>query len=200
MICEYALEPCLLSTWNRFQRLVALFGVTNGRLISRFPRKWAKQVYDAVPSGTTEKTRIEIALKRVERELLLPRIHQWNESNDWLANALTENARSPFRAILTDRTHEYAVVIDGSDLDSTDLPELLQAGPSRVVTRDASDLANAVRPLLLLSKRVLLVEPNFTISSPRFQEPLSAILMASLDLQMRVRRDSTSSCTSEWTA
>jgi hypothetical protein len=81
------------------------------------------------------------------------------------------------------------VVIDASDLDATDLPPLLNAGPSRVVARDANEIGKAVRSLLLVSRKVLLVEPNFTISNPRFQNPLAAILMAALDLQMRVRLD-----------
>jgi hypothetical protein len=50
-------------------------------------------------------------------------------------------------------------------------------------------LEKALRPLLLISKKVLIVEPNFTIESPRFREPFEAILMATLDLQSRVRPD-----------
>jgi len=189
MIFEYALEPQLLSNWSRFQRVVGLFGITKGRLISRYPKRWARLVYDSVPSGTTEKSKIEIALKRVERDLLLPRNHQWDDAIDWLTNAIAEHGRAPFQAILAGGPHANVVVIDANDLDSTDLPPLLHAGPSRIVARDASEIGKAVRSLLLVSKKVLLVEPNFTIKSPRFQDPLAAILMAALDLQMRVRPD-----------
>jgi len=190
MIFEYALEPQLLSNWSSFQRLVSLFGIPRGRLISRYPKRWLRLVYDSVPSGTTEKAKIEIALKRVERELLLPRNHQWEDSKDWLPNALHEHGRSPFQAILASSSSSIcSLVIDATDLDCTDLPLLLKAGPRSIVTRDAAELGKVLRPLLLVSKRVLIIEPNFTIKSPRFREPLSAIAFAALDLQKRVRVD-----------
>lgn len=189
MIFEYALEPSLLADWNRFQRLVALFGMTKGRLISRYPRNWSRRVYDAAPSGTTEKTKIEIALQRIQGDLLLPRKHIWDEKLDWLRNAVAEHGRSPFQAILAGCTHSYAVVVDATDLDATDLPQLLRHGPSQIHTRNAQELGRAVRPLLLLSKKVLIIEPNFTIKSPKFRGPLEAILMATLDLDNHVRRD-----------
>jgi len=188
MIFEYALEPALLASWDRFQRLVALFGITKGRLISRYPKRWARMVYDSVPSGTTEKAKVEVALRRVEQELLLPRKHQWNVDMEWLPNAISEHGRSPFQAILaTANSTDCSLVIDARDLDCTDLHVLLKAGPSQILSRDADELARVMRPLLLISKKILVVEPNFTIKSPRFQGPLSAILMATLDVQMRVR-------------
>ena len=191
MIFEYALEPQLLSSWSNFQRLVSLFGIPNGRLISRYPKRWARLVYDSVPSGTTEKAKIEIALKRVERELLLPRSHQWDDTTNWLSNAINENGRSPFQAILASPNGSgvSSLVVDATDLDCTDLPKLLKAGPSKIITRDATELGKALRPLLLLSKRILIVEPNFSIKSPRFRNPLTAIALAALDVQNRVRVD-----------
>jgi hypothetical protein len=191
MIFEYALEPLLLSSWSNFQRLVSLFGIPNGRLISRYPKRWARLVYDSVPSGTTEKAKIEVALRRVERELLLPRNHQWDGSADWLSNAVSEHGRAPFQAILASSNGGDAcsLVVDATDLDCTDLPPLLKAGPRRIVTRDAAELGKALRPLLLISKRILIVEPTFTIKSPRFREPLAALVAAALDLQRRVRAD-----------
>lgn len=188
MIFEYALEPNLLASWNSFQRLVSLFGVTQGRLISRYPYKWSKLVYDAVPGGTTEKTKIEIALQRMANDLLLPRQEsKWNDTFDWLTNAVAEHGRSPFRAILASQVHSNAVVIDATDLDATDLPPLLKAGPSRIVARDSHEIGKAVRPLLQISKRVLLVEPHFAIGSARFRDTLSAILTATLDPANKVR-------------
>jgi hypothetical protein len=188
MIFEYALEPQLLSSWSNFQRLVGLFGIPNGRLISRYPKRWARLVYDSVPSGTTEKAKIEIALKRVERELLLPRNHQWDDTSDWLSNAINEHVRAPFHALLaSNSSSDCSLVIDATDLDCTDLPPLLKAGPRRIVTRNASELGKALRPLLLLSERILIVEPNFTIKSRRFRDPLEAIVLAALDLQEKVR-------------
>ena len=61
MFKEFALEPRLLHNWDRFQRFIGLFGVEQGRLIARFPKKWQQMVLDAVTCGQVEKARIEEA-------------------------------------------------------------------------------------------------------------------------------------------
>jgi hypothetical protein len=187
MIFEYALEPSLLSNWDRFQRLVGLFGVAQGRVISRYPKDWAKRVYETYPSGNTQKSKVEIALRRVTNGLLYPRANKWDDNLEWLPNAVAEHGRSPFHAILANGGHAADYIVDASDLDVTALPDLLKAGPSRIITRTADDMGRVVRGLLLLASKIVLVEPNFTIKSPRFRDPLAAILLAALDVQQRVR-------------
>jgi len=190
MIYEYAIEPELLSSWNNFQRIISLFGLAKGRLISRFPKRWEKMVYDSYASGNTERSRIEIALKRVQRELLLPRKHNWSENDFWIDNAKLEHARSPFKAILATKADPaFSFVIDATDLDHTALPELLKAGPSKIVLRTANEIGLAVRPLFLMSKRITIVEPNFTINSPRFLEPWASIMQSLRDTQGNLRTD-----------
>jgi hypothetical protein len=190
MIYEFAVDPDLLSSWDKFQRIISLFGVTKGRLISRFPKRWERLVYDSVASGNTERTRIEIALKRIQRELLLPRKHSWNDRDFWIDNAKAEHARTPFRAVLTTTADPtFTFLIDATDLDHTALPELLKAGPSRIVLRTADEIGLSVRPLFLLSKHIVIVEPNFTINSPKFLGPWASIMRSLLDTQGNLRAD-----------
>jgi hypothetical protein len=54
-------------------------------------------------------------------------------------------------------------------------------------TRTADELGRVVRSLLLIATKIVLVEPNFTISNARFRDPLAAMLLSALDLQQRVR-------------
>ena len=55
MIHEYALEPGLVATWVDKPTAALIrqsFGVGRGRLISRFPKAWAKQVYGELKGAT----------------------------------------------------------------------------------------------------------------------------------------------------
>ena len=45
MIYEYALEPRLLNNWKDFRYFTEKFSFYEGRLISRFPKRWKRDVY-----------------------------------------------------------------------------------------------------------------------------------------------------------
>src|SRR5215475_10033311 len=100
MIYEYALEPVLLSNWKDFRYFTEKFGVAQGRLISRYPKRWKKMVYEAlVGCGEIERKRIEDRLQTID-DRMVKRQHEWNSQQDWLPNAGAEHARRPFHAIL----------------------------------------------------------------------------------------------------
>ena len=182
MLAEFALEPTLLHNWDRFQRFVGLFGMAQGRLISRFPRKWQEMVLASVTCGPVEKQRITEALVRATKSVLLPREHDWNAALPWLENAVAEHAKRPFDAILAGRNPaSYDAVVDASDLDVTALPPKLQAGPSKLVVRSAVQMATAVRVLLQFSKKIVLMDRNFSPHNHRFRDPLGEMLMYFLD-------------------
>src|SRR5262245_35647980 len=100
MLADFALEPALLNNWESFQRIVSLFGASQGRLISRFPKKWQEMVLASVVCGPVEKLRITEALVRVTKTVLFPREHDWNALLPWLDNAVAEHGKRPFSAIL----------------------------------------------------------------------------------------------------
>jgi hypothetical protein len=189
MLAEFALEPSLLSTWDRFQRLVSLFGVAQGRLISRFPKKWQAMVLASVTCGQVEKLKITEALARASNSLLLPREHDWDTALSWLENALAEHRKRPFDAILAaGNAMGHGDVVDASDLDVTALPPKLRASPSKVVVRSAAEMAEAARVLLQCSKKIVLMDRNFAPDKSRFREPLAEMLMCCLDRYSRPRR------------
>jgi hypothetical protein len=182
MLTEFALEPGLLHNWDRFQRFIGLFGITQGRLISRFPRKWQQPVLDSVTCGPVAKAKIEEALRRRLDDRLLPRYHEWREDLTWMDNAVAEHGKRPFHAILAAANpggHDF--VVDAADLDVTALPPKLQAGPSRLVVRSAAEMTAAVRMLFQFSKKIVLMDRNFAPDKSRFRDPLAEMLMACLD-------------------
>ena len=101
MIREYALQPELLSTWERFRYLSEKFGYDRGRVISRFPKRWEKMVYESLKEcRPVEKKRIEVGLKRLKKALHA-RQGDWNNNITWLRNALEEHERQPFNLIIS---------------------------------------------------------------------------------------------------
>jgi hypothetical protein len=189
MLSEFAVEPSLLHNWDRFQRLVGLFGVGQGRLISRFPKKWPEMVLASVTCGPIEKEKITEALIRASKSVLLPREHEWNDAFPWFDNAIAEHAKRPFDAILAGSSPaSHGDVVDASDLDVTALPPKLRAGPSKLVVRSAAQMAEAVRVLLLFSKKVVLIDRNFSPKSPRFRDPLGEMLLCLLDRHGKPRQ------------
>lgn len=179
MIHEFALDPVLLGNWERFRYLTEKFGVCQGRLISRYPKRWKAMVYTAA-SGVSdvERKRIEVRLKGID-EKMLARTHQWDDSQNWLLNAECEHGRQPFHAIIAHANpqgHDWVLPCD--DLDEA--TPLWATERERIVTRDAAGLAAAVSPLIRAAKSVIFIDPHFDPYKARVRNTLKAFLEACL--------------------
>ena len=85
-----------------------------GRLVSRFPRRWKKLVWDAyqntMPSRPQtpeeeaqlqrEKRNLTEVLQRLGERTFKRRTYAWDDGKSWLINALTDHDRVPFHATL----------------------------------------------------------------------------------------------------
>jgi hypothetical protein len=92
MIHEFALEPGLLSSWERFRYLTEKFGVCHGRLISRYPKRWKAMVYEALTGcSEIERKKIEVKLQHID-DRMIARTNEWSSKHDWLTNAEHEHA------------------------------------------------------------------------------------------------------------
>ena len=97
MIHEFALDPGVLSTWSSFRYFYDHFGAEHGRLISQFPRKWKKMVYDACSRcADIEKKKIEERLTDINNKLVRMS-REYNNSMPWFENAEAQHAIKPFR-------------------------------------------------------------------------------------------------------
>ena len=69
MLKEFALEPEAIATWASFKDFIDKFGVSKGRVIAAFPRKWRQAVLRAAQAKArdVERARIEEKLRRLER-------------------------------------------------------------------------------------------------------------------------------------
>lgn len=73
MLHEFALDPEVISDWKSFRYFVDSYGVSEGRLISHFPKRWKRLVYDAVAKNKPtemERKRIEERLINIDDRLL----------------------------------------------------------------------------------------------------------------------------------
>ena len=52
MLYEFAVEPSCLDSWQTFRYLIEKFGVSHGRLISRFPKDWIRKVMENCSCGS----------------------------------------------------------------------------------------------------------------------------------------------------
>ena len=174
MLYEYAVEPRAIgSSWETFRYVIEKFGFDKGRLISEFPRRWFREVYNATAGfPDVQKKRVEEALNQARKNKVV-RCHRPYDPNagDWLHNALTEHQRSPFRAMiaLQNPTGE-AVVVTIGDLD--ELHPLMAVAHDRAVVRDATSIATALRELLRFGSNILFVDPFFDPYSARYKSTL----------------------------
>lgn len=171
MIREYALDPRAMSNWKDFIRLYDGFGVHHGRLISRFPKKWKRLVYEACTHcGDVEKKKIEVRLDEIEQKMLVsPRTY--NGNLPWLSNAESSHEQAPFAAIVAvenPRSHNRVLLVD----------ELEEANPSWHVEREkcipktAMEMTQCVGALLEISEEILFVDQHFDPQNPRYTDPL----------------------------
>ena len=175
MIYEFALEPSLLNSWDRFCRLTEQFGVCHGRLISRYPKRWKAMVYDSLHGvSEMERKRIEVRLQGMD-EKMKGRVHHWNQNLGWLQNAEEEHERQPFHAIIAGSNPRGKIPVLVYD-DLEEETPLWAIEPEKVVSRDASSLAKAVGPLIRAAKSVIFVDPYFDPYKPRVRSTLQAFL------------------------
>jgi hypothetical protein len=181
MLYEYALEPELLNNWKDFRYFIEKFGVSNGRLISRYPSSWKKMVYEAAAQcPPMEKKRIEEKLKLLENRVLVTRVSEWNEDLTWISNTIEEHSKRPFHAIIArENSNNHNRILVADELDNEH--PLMQSPTNFAITRTAEEMALCVRNLLLFSKKIIFIDPYFSPSSKRHIRPLSEFLKIVLE-------------------
>jgi hypothetical protein len=146
-------------------------------MISEFPKKWFREVYDAsagLPS--VQKKRIEEALNLARKnKVVRSRRPNDHDAGDWLHNALAEQRREPFRAIIARENPEGSeAVLLADELDELDL--LMAVSHDCAIARDATSLAAAMKEMLRFASHILFVDPFFDPYSKRYKNTLRECL------------------------
>lgn len=177
MIKEFAVEPeAIVESALRFQYVIEKFSISDGRVISQFPAKWKKLVYQAAHakhSGKAELKKIEEQLNSLPNNALISRSRPAG-AGEWLDIVKAEHLRQPFDWVLT----KYPLEIEQSvHLDEWNAghPSLQNQRQLRIA-RTAEEMAKVCRPLLRVAKHVKLVDPHFDLNNRRFQDPLARFI------------------------
>src|SRR5437867_7976608 len=102
MFYEYALEPSVLSSWDRTRFFLDAFGPWKGRFLAEYPKRWKKMVFDGLNCPDVEKKRITERLASLDKRVFSPRANgQYEPKRPWIENAELEHQRVPFRAIVS---------------------------------------------------------------------------------------------------
>lgn len=180
MIAEYALEPEMVATWGDRQNhryFKGKFGSGQGRLVSRYPKKWAKKVWESFAGGSEmEKKRLEELLARLQETMIKRKDFVWDQSLTWLDNASHEHARYPFRAVLARNNPAARPEILCEDrLDASPCPEW-DSPHNIVVNRRTQDMTAAVRQMLACSRWVKFIDPHVSPGRRDYRLALGAFM------------------------
>ncbi|MBU1706394.1 hypothetical protein KKB28_00590 [bacterium] len=182
MVYEYAVAPAAINNWQDFRFIYDQVGVEHGRLISRFPGKWAGMVIEAVKANPhvrdIERSSIVTKLQNLERNKMArlnrpydPEMNRDPEIN-WMINVKNQQKRNPFHAVIA-RQNEIDIE-NFLNMDNLDASHPLWNVPKgQVVPRRAWNLACCARLLLQISRDIIIVDPHFDPDKSRFLETFS---------------------------
>jgi len=161
MIGEYAIEPEALYEKQTLKLAANLFGFSKGRLISDFPPNWDLEILKYFKKYAKERE-----FQRITEEILAIKRHiistgrQFNPQMTWLLNACQEHRRDPFQAIVSKKNPEHwDDIIKPEDL--SDVHQKMSTNTTPRFNRNAGEMANLVRPLLKLAKRIIFIDAYF---------------------------------------
>ena len=178
MLFEYAVEPQAIgSSWQTFLYLIEKFGFDRGRLVSRFPGRWEKKVIEAARQAAVPDIRMASIVERLRNAKLwvVEFGRPYDSEKSWIDNALTENQRAPFHAIIAQKNAGgNAAVLPVADLDERH--PLMAVAQDCAVARDAKSIAAALSGLLRVGARILFVDPFFDPYNSRYKNTLRECL------------------------
>jgi hypothetical protein len=178
MLKEFALEPEAIATWASFKDFIDKFGVSKGRVIAAFPRKWRQAVLRAAQEKArdVERARIEEKLRRLEGLVLFDRGRPSGDgASPWLDRVLVEHGRLPFDGIIVQaRQNPHPLVLTTDEVD--DDPALFQAMGQKHIHRTAEEIVGCVALLVSCAHTIKLVDPHFKANEPRWKRPLLRLL------------------------
>ena len=165
---NHAVDPSIVSSWERLQRILSQFGFDKIRLIARVPGKWHDH----------ERSKIVARLRDFEDLVCVPRQHDWSKARTWLENVKAIHANDPFTLILTAIGEQIALpIVPYTELDESNPPQgWIVSGR---VERRKEAMAKALRLVLQSARRfVRFVDPYFHPLTPRFLATMTEYLQS----------------------
>jgi len=187
MVFEFAVEPELVATCgepHNYRYFYEKFGIGQPRIMSEYPKlqNWRRQVLRAA-SGKDglELSRILEMIAMLSEARISRKTDGYDGNIAWLENAEQEDNVSPFHAILAlsnPRNHPSVLnsqMIGVSNNLKWHIKEQLPDVP-----RKASDIAEAIRPLLQNCHTAIFIDPYFMAKDDwwKWQRPFLKFMQA----------------------
>ena len=180
MLEEYAVDPQGLGRLGPMWMLMEQFGVSKGRMIVDFPKKWTRMVYDAVVDANcpeVERIAIIARLQRLKRALATASSVREYVGDAWLNAAVEAHTKRGFRAIICEAAEDPSGTFL-NPLDATDDHPLWKATTACVIPRTAAEIASCAAPLGRISKELAFIDPYIS-DSRNYMRAFLAVLRAS---------------------
>tara|TARA_Y100001970_G_scaffold293725_1_gene442653 strand:+ start:4467 stop:5354 length:888 start_codon:yes stop_codon:yes gene_type:complete len=168
---EYALEPSVIDTIENAKYWFSLFGLDKGRQISRYPKKWKKEVYRSVENSWKTKKYVEERLLKMHSNVLRKNNRVWNNQLNWVENAIVENNKKNFDAIIAKQKIEGSKNLHAAE-EIDDTHPCLNATHMVPIKRDLDGVTSWVTPLLEQANRLAFIDPFFNPEKTEYIEPL----------------------------
>jgi hypothetical protein len=166
MLHEFALDPATISDRASARYFFDAFKPEKGRLISQFPKRWKRLVYDhcrsILPEGTSLKY-IEEKLRKMDGSLVKSG-RSFDPGIPWVINAVEAHKQDPFRAIISP-TPGPGILSEDVDEDS---PAWKMDACISVIRR-AGEMVQGCRGLLRKARELIFVDPYFDASSAQMR-------------------------------
>lgn len=157
MKLDVAIDPEVVLVGPEFRILASHIGFYHGRVVSRFPKDWAAQAFqaaDVLPEP--ERRRVVEAIRRIKDSALIPSGRPYDGERSWCDNAETAHRTKPFAEIFARESRAGFVAIEeisGDDLSSS---------AARREVGNVENLMDSLSPLLASSGTLVLVDPYFS--------------------------------------
>jgi hypothetical protein len=181
MIREYGIDPESINGFEKFFRIISFFGISNLRLIRKYPSKWSNLIIKANDNlPDREKHKLIEKLNSIDSQLIQCNISingnpSYNGNIMWLENAECYHNHFPFDAIISNtnpRAHNHVILADLL----TDLDPLMNVSNCYNVRRNAIDMAASIKSILENAKEIHFVDPHLRGMQNRHLRPLKEFL------------------------
>jgi hypothetical protein len=175
MIHEFAVEPDSIDSWDNFRAIMGNMGIEYGRLISRFPRRWERMVYDSC-SACQDVKLLTIVEKLNMKSKLVSMGREYDSTKTWLENAEGQHRKEPFRAIITKENPGNKKQLLVAETIYNGMGHPWDVPRERTIERTPEAIGNCASLLLGISKEVLLVDPYFNPERGQFRNTFANLM------------------------
>ncbi|MBU1864375.1 MAG: hypothetical protein KKH94_11985 [Candidatus Omnitrophica bacterium] len=186
MVFEFAIEPELVATWgdfNNYRFFVDKFGIGQSRIMAEYPKlkNWRRKVLVAAPKDGMELERVTALIQILSENMIARNTVNYDGNIEWLENTEKEDSNLPFQAILAlSNPRNYPNVLNAKILGVSNNSKWHIKEQLPDVPRKASDIAEAIRPLLQNCHTAIFIDPYFMAKDDwwKWQRPFIKFMQA----------------------